>query len=166
MSHTAAKLLPSTHRPQTAPPTANPALHVKLEPEPAIRDSRASPPPLPIPHQQPSKPTAPPPQNPQRIIIIHNGCQREDQRNRGGDAADPVTSPTPCAKKKDSESNSTLTDRLFLVCRKNKATEYHLGLLKGKLARLRAQLLEPAAGAGGGAGTGFDVSKSGGLCLW
>ncbi|KAH0846307.1 Ribosome-interacting GTPase 2 [Fonsecaea pedrosoi] len=30
-----------------------------------------------------------------------------------------------------------------------------------KLARLRAQLLEPAAGAGSGGGTGFDVSKSG-----
>ncbi|KAF6223513.1 hypothetical protein HO133_000356 [Letharia lupina] len=44
---------------------------------------------------------------------------------------------------------------------KNKATEYHLGLLKGKLARLRAQLLEPAPGAGSGGGTGFDVSKSG-----
>ncbi|KAM0120842.1 Ribosome-interacting GTPase 2 [Aspergillus fumigatus] len=43
---------------------------------------------------------------------------------------------------------------------KNKATEYHLGLLKGKLARLRAQLLEPTGGGGGG-GTGFDVSKSG-----
>ncbi|KAF2263843.1 GTP-binding protein [Lojkania enalia] len=44
---------------------------------------------------------------------------------------------------------------------KNKATEYHLGLLKGKLARLRAQLLEPAPGSGGGGGSGFDVSKSG-----
>ncbi|KAL2786583.1 P-loop containing nucleoside triphosphate hydrolase protein [Aspergillus keveii] len=43
---------------------------------------------------------------------------------------------------------------------KNKATEYHLGLLKGKLARLRAQLLEPT-GASGGGGSGFDVSKSG-----
>ncbi|PLN83131.1 GTP-binding protein 1 [Aspergillus taichungensis] len=43
---------------------------------------------------------------------------------------------------------------------KNKATEYHLGLLKGKLARLRAQLLEPTGGSGGG-GSGFDVSKSG-----
>lgn len=44
---------------------------------------------------------------------------------------------------------------------KNKATEYHLGLLKGKLARLRAQLLEPGPGAGSGGGAGFDVSKSG-----
>ncbi|KAF4632128.1 hypothetical protein G7Y89_g5999 [Cudoniella acicularis] len=44
---------------------------------------------------------------------------------------------------------------------KNKATEYHLGLLKGKLARYRAQLLEPGPGAGGGGGAGFDVSKSG-----
>ncbi|OJJ87345.1 putative GTP binding protein (Gtp1) [Aspergillus glaucus CBS 516.65] len=43
---------------------------------------------------------------------------------------------------------------------KNKNTEYHLGTLKGKLARLRAQLLEPTGGSGGG-GSGFDVSKSG-----
>ncbi|KAF9821818.1 hypothetical protein IEO21_00248 [Rhodonia placenta] len=41
-----------------------------------------------------------------------------------------------------------------------KATEYHLGLLKAKLARYRAQLLEPATKSGG-AGTGFDVQKSG-----
>lgn len=47
------------------------------------------------------------------------------------------------------------------MTQKNKATNYHLGLLKGKLARLRAQLLEPGPGAGGGAGSGFDVSKSG-----
>ncbi|XP_014552234.1 hypothetical protein COCVIDRAFT_41551 [Bipolaris victoriae FI3] len=33
--------------------------------------------------------------------------------------------------------------------------------IKEKLARLRAQLLEPAAGAGSGGGSGFDVSKSG-----
>ncbi|KAJ5743010.1 Ribosome-interacting GTPase 2 [Penicillium manginii] len=33
--------------------------------------------------------------------------------------------------------------------------------IKEKLARLRAQLLEPAAGAGSGGGAGFDVSKSG-----
>ncbi|KAJ7169470.1 developmentally regulated GTP-binding protein [Mycena filopes] len=39
---------------------------------------------------------------------------------------------------------------------KNKATEYHLGLLKAKLARYRAQLLEPASKSGP-AGVGFDV---------
>ena len=33
--------------------------------------------------------------------------------------------------------------------------------LDRKLARLRAQLLEPAPGAGSGGGSGFDVSKSG-----
>ncbi|KAI9462318.1 developmentally regulated GTP-binding protein [Lactarius psammicola] len=43
---------------------------------------------------------------------------------------------------------------------KNKATEYHLGLLKAKLARYRAQLLEPTTKSGG-PGTGFDVQKSG-----
>ncbi|KAJ3749985.1 developmentally regulated GTP-binding protein [Lentinula detonsa] len=43
---------------------------------------------------------------------------------------------------------------------KNKATEYHLGLLKAKLARYRQQLLEPTSKSGP-AGTGFDVQKSG-----
>lgn len=43
---------------------------------------------------------------------------------------------------------------------KNKATEYHLGLLKAKLARYRQQLLEPAS-KGGKTGEGFDVQKSG-----
>ncbi|CAD6188270.1 unnamed protein product [Caenorhabditis auriculariae] len=43
---------------------------------------------------------------------------------------------------------------------KNKATEYHLGLLKAKLAKYRQQLLEPS-GKGGGKGEGFDVMKSG-----
>ena len=43
---------------------------------------------------------------------------------------------------------------------KNKATEYHLGLLKGKLARYRAELLD-AGSKSGGKGEGFDVMKSG-----
>lgn len=40
------------------------------------------------------------------------------------------------------------------------ATEYHLGLLKAKLAKYRAQLLEPTKSAGA-KGEGFDVMKSG-----
>ncbi len=51
------------------------------------------------------------------------------------------------------------------------ATEYHLGLLKAKLAKYRSQLLEPT-GKAGAKGEGFDVMKSGdarvaliGLCL-
>ncbi|GAB6027469.1 Developmentally-regulated GTP-binding protein 2 [Chamberlinius hualienensis] len=43
---------------------------------------------------------------------------------------------------------------------KNKATEYHLGLLKAKLAKYRSQLLEPQ-GKKGEKGEGFDVMKSG-----
>jgi len=43
---------------------------------------------------------------------------------------------------------------------KNKATEYHLGLLKAKLAKYRQQLLEPS-GKAGVKGDGFDVMKSG-----
>ncbi|KAF8592012.1 developmentally regulated GTP-binding protein [Ramaria rubella] len=51
-------------------------------------------------------------------------------------------------------------DGNFLLAQKNKATEYHLGLLKAKLARYRAQLLEPTSKSGP-AGQGFDVQKSG-----
>jgi hypothetical protein len=40
------------------------------------------------------------------------------------------------------------------------ATEYHLGLLKAKLAKYRSQLLEPT-GKAGAKGEGFDVMKSG-----
>lgn len=43
---------------------------------------------------------------------------------------------------------------------KNKATEYHIGLLRAKLAKLRMQLLEPDK-KGGKPGEGFDVMKSG-----
>lgn len=44
---------------------------------------------------------------------------------------------------------------------KNKATEYHLGLLKAKLAKYRQQLLEPTTKSGTNKGDGFDVMKSG-----
>ncbi|XP_070579499.1 developmentally-regulated GTP-binding protein 2-like [Ptychodera flava] len=43
---------------------------------------------------------------------------------------------------------------------KNKATEYHLGLLKAKLAKYRQQLLEPTSKSAA-KGEGFDVMKSG-----
>ncbi len=43
---------------------------------------------------------------------------------------------------------------------KNKATEYHLGTLKAKLAKLRNELLVEQAGSGGG-GEGFDVASKG-----
>ena len=42
----------------------------------------------------------------------------------------------------------------------SEATECHLGLLKAKLARYRAELLEPTSKSSSG-GTGFDVQKSG-----
>ena len=44
---------------------------------------------------------------------------------------------------------------------KNKATESHLGRLKGKLARLRSQLIEESKGGGGPKGPHFEVKKSG-----
>eukprot|EP01116_Phalansterium_solitarium_P020439 TRINITY_DN6027_c0_g3_i1.p1 TRINITY_DN6027_c0_g3~~TRINITY_DN6027_c0_g3_i1.p1 ORF type:complete len:394 (-),score=88.78 TRINITY_DN6027_c0_g3_i1:220-1332(-) len=47
---------------------------------------------------------------------------------------------------------------------KNKATAYHLGQLKAKLAKYKRELLlgpGGKSGAGGGAGEGFDVNKTG-----
>ena len=45
---------------------------------------------------------------------------------------------------------------------KNKATNYHLGTLKAKLARLRNELfVEQSGSSGSGAGEGFDVARNG-----
>ncbi|KAG5718757.1 hypothetical protein E4T56_gene2642 [Termitomyces sp. T112] len=44
---------------------------------------------------------------------------------------------------------------------KNKATSYHLGQLKAKLAKLRRELISPGASGGGGGGIGFDVARTG-----
>ena len=45
---------------------------------------------------------------------------------------------------------------------KNKATNYHLGTLKAKLARLRNELfVEQSGGGGGSGGEGFDVARNG-----
>ena len=60
-------------------------------------------------------------------------------------------------KIKDIEDEMARTQR-------NKATSFHLGTLKAKLAKLRRELLTPTGkggGAGGGAGEGFDVAKAG-----
>jgi len=40
---------------------------------------------------------------------------------------------------------------------KNKATEYHLGQLKSRLAKLRTMAIEEATPKAGGAGEGFEV---------
>ena len=45
---------------------------------------------------------------------------------------------------------------------KNKATAYHLGLLKAKLAKLKRELIDPPGSKKGSvAGQGFEVSKAG-----
>lgn len=44
---------------------------------------------------------------------------------------------------------------------KNKATSFHLGQLKAKLAKLKRELLTPTTGGGGGGGAGFDVARTG-----
>lgn len=47
---------------------------------------------------------------------------------------------------------------------KNKATSYHLGQLKAKLAKLKRELLIPSAGSGGGGG-GMLIQNSRRLCI-
>jgi len=44
---------------------------------------------------------------------------------------------------------------------KNKATEFHIGRLKAKLAQLRRELIGNAGAKRGGGGVGFDVAKTG-----
>ncbi|KAF8897426.1 developmentally regulated GTP binding protein 1 [Infundibulicybe gibba] len=49
-----------------------------------------------------------------------------------------------------------------LESQKNKATSYHLGQLKAKIAKLRRELISPTSGSGGGGGgLGFDVARTG-----
>eukprot|EP00003_Mantamonas_plastica_P023038 TRINITY_DN403_c1_g1_i3.p1 TRINITY_DN403_c1_g1~~TRINITY_DN403_c1_g1_i3.p1 ORF type:complete len:447 (-),score=125.02 TRINITY_DN403_c1_g1_i3:12-1352(-) len=63
------------------------------------------------------------------------------------------------------QSRMGITDQIKEVeaemarTQKNKATEHHLGRLKAKLARLRAELMAPAKSTG--KGEGFEVMKSG-----
>ncbi|CAI2188923.1 19702_t:CDS:2 [Funneliformis geosporum] len=62
---------------------------------------------------------------------------------------------------------STISDKIREIeaemarTQKNKATSYHLGTLKAKLAKLRKELMTPQGGSGGGGGAGFDVAKTG-----
>ncbi|AXA50766.1 uncharacterized protein MRET_2563 [Malassezia restricta] len=44
---------------------------------------------------------------------------------------------------------------------KNKATAYHLGQLRAKLAKLKRELIAPSSSGGGGGGMGFDVARTG-----
>ncbi|XP_003382785.1 PREDICTED: developmentally-regulated GTP-binding protein 2-like [Amphimedon queenslandica] len=52
-------------------------------------------------------------------------------------------------------------EREIARTQKNKATEYHLGLLKAKLAKYRSQLIQDQGSKTSGKGEGFDVMKSG-----
>ncbi|GAA5867285.1 hypothetical protein JCM8547_003148 [Rhodosporidiobolus lusitaniae] len=63
---------------------------------------------------------------------------------------------------------STIAERIKVIedemarTQKNKATSFHLGQLKAKLAKLKRELLTPTSGGGGGGGgLGFDVARTG-----
>ncbi|MDO8553469.1 MAG: GTP-binding protein [Candidatus Micrarchaeota archaeon] len=57
------------------------------------------------------------------------------------------------------EKIKELDDELHRT-QKNKATEYHIGIIKSKLAKLRRELIAPSKGGSSGGG-GFDVKKNG-----
>ncbi|KAJ3120306.1 Developmentally-regulated GTP-binding protein 2 [Nowakowskiella sp. JEL0407] len=77
---------------------------------------------------------------------VHTGCHLQFDRNEGkcGGIIEKIAEI-------EREINRT---------QKNKATEYHLGLLKAKLAKYRTMLLEPT-GKSGPKGVGFEVVRSG-----
>ena len=59
------------------------------------------------------------------------------------------------------ERQKAIEEEIFKT-QKNKKTEYHIGRLKGQLARIKTEMLENAARAAGAkGGDGFDVRKSG-----
>lgn len=65
----------------------------------------------------------------------------------------PFKMATTAAKIKEIEDEVSRTQ-------KNKATSYHLGQLRAKLAKLKRELMAPPS-SGGGGGAGFDVARTG-----
>lgn len=62
---------------------------------------------------------------------------------------------------------STTTEKIKAIeaemarTQKNKATSFHLGQMKARLAKLKRELLAPSGGGGGGNSVGFDVARTG-----
>ena len=70
----------------------------------------------------------------------------------------------PLSSLRNSNSSSFRSPPPQARTQKNKATNYHLGTLKAKTAKLKSELLNGPGGKSSGskdAGRGFDVSKSG-----
>ncbi|MBW00053.1 Developmentally-regulated GTP-binding protein 2, partial [Eschrichtius robustus] len=86
-------------------------------------------------------------------------CRRRRAGVRGAAAVCLACAPGSAAAMGILEKISEIEKEIART-QKNKATEYHLGLLKAKLAKYRAQLLEPSKSSSS-KGEGFDVMKSG-----
>lgn len=63
------------------------------------------------------------------------------------------------AERKEEEEEEDIEAEMAKT-QKNKATSFHLGQLKAKLAKLKRELLTPTS-SGGGGGAGFDVARTG-----
>jgi hypothetical protein len=95
--------------------------------------------------------------------VVHNDFNdipEEMARSTSPHSDIVITYLNPClsSPEEQGEGDGDYTSRISCNAQ---ATEYHLGLLKAKLAKYRAQLLEPVGKSSGG-GTGFDVQKAGG----
>ena len=91
------------------------------------------------------------------VSLFNPQCSPEEMARSTLDPYRPYLLLTRPSPKKQGQSFSR---RFYYIQTRIQATEYHLGLLKAKLARYRAQLLEPTTKSGP-AGVGFDVQKSG-----
>ncbi|CAM9010489.1 unnamed protein product [Wickerhamomyces anomalus] len=72
-----------------------------------------------------------------------------------------VASVAPGNRTKTNDFQIKAIEDEMAKTQKNKATSFHLGQLKAKLAKLRRELLTPSGSGGGGGGLGFDVARTG-----
>ncbi|CAI6333053.1 unnamed protein product [Periconia digitata] len=80
--------------------------------------------------------------------------ERKQPPKKGPDPEPTFNMSTTVEKIKQIEDEMARTQ-------KNKATSFHLGQLKAKLAKLKKELLTPSSSGGGGGGVGFDVARTG-----
>ncbi|ELW67663.1 Developmentally-regulated GTP-binding protein 1 [Tupaia chinensis] len=83
------------------------------------------------------------------ILVKNKELEKEKEKLKG-----LATTSSTLAKIAEIEAEMVRTQ-------KNKATAYHLGLLKARLAKLHRELITPKDGGGGGPGESFYVAKTG-----
>jgi len=89
--------------------------------------------------------------------------QYRDWKHSHRNLVNPTTKHS-MSSKDDIQAKIAAIEAEYARTQKNKATSYHLGTLKAKLAKLKSELINGPGGKSSGskdAGRGFDVNKSG-----